>query len=149
MFVLFMWVAFLGLYSLRRCPLINIGIPMIHLRKSSDRLRFIMGIPIPVRRWIEAHGLCSIFIVETTYKIYVRYHMVSTKNLDMIYLITESFCHEICNRCLTGKSSWYSLLLLVLDIASQLNVLMLTGNPIWSNQSGCLILGMMPKRTSR
>ena len=40
----------LGLYSLRRCCLISIGIPIINLRWSSDRLRFIMGIPIPVRR---------------------------------------------------------------------------------------------------
>ena len=29
---------------------ISIGIPIINLRRSSDRLRFIMGIPIPVRR---------------------------------------------------------------------------------------------------
>ena len=40
----------LGLYSLRRRHLISIGIPIINLRRSSDRLRFIMGIPIPVRR---------------------------------------------------------------------------------------------------
>ena len=40
----------LGLYSLRRRPLISIGIPIINLRRSSDRLRFIMGIPIPVKR---------------------------------------------------------------------------------------------------
>ena len=39
-----------GLYSLRRCRLISIGIPIIKLRRSLDRLRFIMGIPIPVRR---------------------------------------------------------------------------------------------------
>ena len=38
-----------GLYSLRRRGLISIGIPIINLRRSSDRLRFIMGIPIPVR----------------------------------------------------------------------------------------------------
>ena len=36
----------LGLYSLRRQYLIGIGIPIIILRRSSDRLRFIMGIPI-------------------------------------------------------------------------------------------------------
>ena len=42
--------ALLGLYSLRRRRLISIGIPIINLRRSSDRLRFIMGIPIPVRR---------------------------------------------------------------------------------------------------
>ena len=41
---------YLGLYSLRRRRLISIGIPIINLRRSSDRLRFIMGIPIPVRR---------------------------------------------------------------------------------------------------
>ena len=40
----------LGIYSLRRRRLISIGIPIINLRRSSDRLRFIMGIPIPVRR---------------------------------------------------------------------------------------------------
>ena len=40
----------LGLYSLRRRRLISIGIPIINLRRSSDRLRFIMGIPIPVRQ---------------------------------------------------------------------------------------------------
>ena len=38
-----------GLCSLRRRRLISIGIPIINLRRSSDRLRFIMGIPIPIR----------------------------------------------------------------------------------------------------
>ena len=40
----------LGLYSLRRRRFISIGMPIIDLRRSSDRLRFITGIPIPVRR---------------------------------------------------------------------------------------------------
>ena len=40
----------LGLYLLRRHRLISIGIPIINLRRSSDCLRFIMGISIPVRR---------------------------------------------------------------------------------------------------
>ena len=44
------FIAFQGLYSLRRLCLISIGIPIINLRWSSDHLRFIMGIPIPVRR---------------------------------------------------------------------------------------------------
>ena len=44
------WLRTLGLYSLRRRRLISIGIPIINLRRSSDRLRFFMGIPIPVRR---------------------------------------------------------------------------------------------------
>ena len=34
----------------KRHRIIGIGIPIINLRRSSDRLRFIMGIPIPVRR---------------------------------------------------------------------------------------------------
>ena len=38
-----------GLYSLRRRRLTGIGIPMINLRRSDDRLRFIMGIPILIR----------------------------------------------------------------------------------------------------
>ena len=40
----------LGLYSQRRRRLISIGIPIINLRRSSDPLRFIMGIPMPIRR---------------------------------------------------------------------------------------------------
>ena len=40
----------LGLYSLRRHCLISIGIPIINLRRSIDRLRFIMGIPLPIRQ---------------------------------------------------------------------------------------------------
>ena len=39
-----------GLYSLRRRRLTGIGIPIINLRRSDDRLRFIMGIPILIRR---------------------------------------------------------------------------------------------------
>ena len=35
-----------GLYSLRRRRLTGVGIPIINLRRSDDRLRFIMGIPI-------------------------------------------------------------------------------------------------------
>ena len=41
---------FQGLYSLRRRRLTGMGIPMINLRRSDDRLRFIMGIPILIRR---------------------------------------------------------------------------------------------------
>ena len=40
----------LGLYSLSRYRLIGMQIPIINLRRSSDSLRFIMGIHIPVRR---------------------------------------------------------------------------------------------------
>ena len=40
----------LGFYSLRRHRLIRIGIPIMNLRRSSDRLMFIMKIPIPARR---------------------------------------------------------------------------------------------------
>ena len=40
----------LGLYSLRRRRLMGIGIPMINLRRSDGCLRFIMGIPILIRR---------------------------------------------------------------------------------------------------
>ena len=39
-----------GLYSLRRRRLISIGIPITNLIRSSDRVRFIIGIPIPIRR---------------------------------------------------------------------------------------------------
>ena len=39
-----------GLYLLRGHRLIGIRIPIINLKRSSDRLRFIMGILIHVRR---------------------------------------------------------------------------------------------------
>ena len=39
-----------GLYSLKRRRLTGIGIPIINLRRSDDRLRFIMGTPILIRR---------------------------------------------------------------------------------------------------
>ena len=52
----------LCLYSLRRRHLITIGIPITNLRRSSDRLRFVLGIPIPVRRRLlnEKRPLASI-----------------------------------------------------------------------------------------
>ena len=40
----------LGHYSLRKRRFTGIGIPIINLRRSDDRLRFIMGIPILIRR---------------------------------------------------------------------------------------------------
>ena len=39
-----------GLYSLGRQRFIGIGFPIINLRRPSDRLRFIMGIPISAKR---------------------------------------------------------------------------------------------------
>ena len=55
-----------GFYSLRRHHLIGMGIPIINLRRSSDRHRFIIGIPITVSallvnrgvRWTNNQGLC-------------------------------------------------------------------------------------------
>ena len=37
-----------GLYSLKRCHIMGIGIPIVNLRWSPDHLRFTMGIPIPI-----------------------------------------------------------------------------------------------------
>ena len=39
-----------GFYSLRRYSLIGIGIPIINLGRSANRLLFIIGIPIHVKR---------------------------------------------------------------------------------------------------
>ena len=39
-----------GLYPLKRHRLTGIAIPIINPRRSDDRLMFIMGIPIPIRR---------------------------------------------------------------------------------------------------
>ena len=53
----------LGLYSLRIRRLTGIGIPMINLRRFDDRLRFIMGIPILIRRCLlsKYRPRCIIF----------------------------------------------------------------------------------------
>ena len=51
-----------GLYSLRKHRLVDIGIPITNLRRSSDRLRFVMGIPIPTRqRLLVNKGLCLLY----------------------------------------------------------------------------------------
>ena len=60
-----------GLDSLRIYSLIGIGIPIINLRRSLDWLRFIMEIPVPVRRRFSvttvypkkyAHGFCFVVL---------------------------------------------------------------------------------------
>ena len=43
-----------GLYSLNRLHLTGIWIPIRNLRRSDDRLRFIMGIPILIRRSLRS-----------------------------------------------------------------------------------------------
>ena len=50
-FFLFQKGLHLGLYLLKRRRLTGTGIPIISRRRSDDRLRFIMGIIIPMRRW--------------------------------------------------------------------------------------------------
>ena len=71
----------LGLYSLRRRRLISIGIPIINLRRSSDRLRFIM-IPIPIRRrllsdWrhcnVNLYNTDVCFIVSVSWRVHIVY----------------------------------------------------------------------------
>ena len=52
-------ISFRASYTLRRHCFIGVGIPIINLRRSSDLLRLIMGILIPVRRRLlseEAQG---------------------------------------------------------------------------------------------
>ena len=44
------WDNYRGLYWQKKHCLIGIGIPIINLRRSSDRLRFIMETLIPIRR---------------------------------------------------------------------------------------------------
>ena len=61
----------LGLNSLRKRRLISIGIPIINLRRTSDRLRFVMGIPIPVS---------GVLLVNIVCKTYCIYHCISPKN---------------------------------------------------------------------
>ena len=83
----------LGLYSLRRRRLISIGIPIINLRRSSDRLRFVMGIPIPVRRrllsekrpWVKKAQIITFY----SWQGLVIYSIINAM-LTQSQLITES-----------------------------------------------------------
>ena len=72
-----------GLYSLTGRRLIGIGIPIINLSRSDDRLRFIMGIPIPIRQYLlneqRPRVAVTIFFVwwsmlQRPYKIYPMQH---------------------------------------------------------------------------
>ena len=75
--VTYLWAQDMGLYSLRRHCLIIIGIPIINLRWSSDHVRLIMGIHIPIRQHLSSElspwsvigdlklGLCSTLLCGT------------------------------------------------------------------------------------
>ena len=54
-----------GLYSLIRQRLTGIGIPIIDLRRSDNRLRFIMGILMPIKQWSSSIK-ASLFRLTTT-----------------------------------------------------------------------------------
>ena len=82
-----------GLYSLRRHRLIVIGIPIMHLGRSSGRLRFIMGIPIPVIwslvLWIEA------LTINCRHWWYWNYHFIVT--CQSIYRNIIQWLIWLCN----------------------------------------------------
>ena len=64
-----------GLYILRRHHLIGIGIPIINLRWSSDHLRFIIGIPIPVKWHLLVTGVQMfswMYLVYSIRQLWVR-----------------------------------------------------------------------------
>ena len=62
------WDIIQCLYSTSRHHIIGAGIPIINLRRSLDRLRFILGIPLPVRRRILSKSmpwfLMPLFLVK-------------------------------------------------------------------------------------
>ena len=77
---------------LRRCPsvpqnagilvvLVGIGIPIINLRQSSDHLRFIKGIPIPIRQCLlvnRGSGKVSIQAAKLAFKIILSVRDLTT-----------------------------------------------------------------------
>ena len=65
---------FQGLHSLRLHCRIGKGIPIINLRRLSDRLRFIMGILIPVRlfKWMEAQMNWAMGLLLDTQNYWLR-----------------------------------------------------------------------------
>ena len=97
------WCSSLGLYSLRRRRLISKGIPIINLRRSSDRLRFIMGIPIPIRRRLlseerpwEVSGPVKKTRLSYQYSIWI-YHVQShhTGGIGCVHLTFKPFPQKI------------------------------------------------------
>ena len=58
----------LGIYSLKRRRVTGIGILIINLRQSYDRLRFTMGIPIQIKRCL----LSELFDMKQPWKMRVK-----------------------------------------------------------------------------
>ena len=57
----------LGVYLLKRCNLMGIGILIINLRGSDDSLRFIMGIVIPMSRCLLVNRRQGHFFLHSQY----------------------------------------------------------------------------------
>ena len=100
----------LGLYSLRIRRLISIGIPIINLRRSSDRLRFITGIPIPVRRRLLSEyrpwtgQMSPIVMHKRSYSIVEDWHVLHEifRRLKGISHLAWMFYHiHLCIYCST------------------------------------------------
>ena len=73
----------LVLYSLRRRRLTGIGIPIINLRWSDNRIRFKMGIPILIRRCL---------LIEKR-PINLAMEILQTKGLAVDYITSHIFIH--------------------------------------------------------
>ena len=104
----------LGLYSLRRRRLISIGIPIINLRRSSDRIRFIMGIPIPVfliflylytktvQFWLLGQDLNfrRIFVKGNIWNAFFIIHMMPISQITSIGLGSYFVCLSYLKKCM-------------------------------------------------
>ena len=104
--------AIMGLYSLKGRRLTGIGIPIITLRRSDDRIRFIMGIPILIRRRLLSELRPTSFIViakRLKYEDHLRrLHIPVTRhgvrprhpfaiqcNITVIRFVSRPTCHVI------------------------------------------------------
>ena len=90
--------ASLVLYSLRRHRLFRMGIPIINLRRSADRLRFIMRITLPVR-WLLYHWNENVVILTK---------FQSLAALEVVILTTSSAANdENLIKMKTFPFQWY------------------------------------------
>ena len=91
----------LGLYSLRRRHLISIGIPIINLRRSSDRLRFIIGIPILVRCLLSEKRPYTKLLPFC--RRHFQMHFIEWKCMNFTYW-------DFTKVCSSGLNEWYSII---------------------------------------
>ena len=110
---------FPGLYSLRRHHLIGIGIPIINLRRSSDRLRFINGDSYTRKtasfKSIEA--LVIIIIVPETPLWHINVLLYVSMEFPDSFIFARKPCQHIVRSMSIIRARWVGMVALILTLS--------------------------------